>query len=381
MALRYFLLWMATLAAPAAAQFLIDEATPGGKALVANFDQVVLDRAAPKLACELRQHPPAIDYGLRVWSGFNANVPASQLQMDKGDRGVVAFRVTPKQAPQSRKYFWQSFDVAPLKPGQPPPEKLELTLGGGFLIGRGDYKVDLIVMDSRGQRCLRSWDVGHRMKDATILTPPNTVEPFEAQTRPGFAADGAGRVTIFIHAAPVWPRRYVSKLSSWDRQILMSSLNSLLRNTHYQSACVVVFDLERRRVLFRDPNFGRSSLRRLARQLAAVDLGTISMETIRSGPAPDAFMQEMLRTETTDPKRSDAFVFLGTTWRAGPKLQLLPPDLLESMPKTWFFAFRYPVATEEDSVSSLLKQARGKTFNIYRPPDLASAIRNMTSSK
>lgn len=377
MALRKILVWMVTLAPLAAAQFLVDESTSGGKTLVTNFDQLMQDRATPKLACEVRHYAPVIDFGLRVWSGFNASVPARQLRMNTGDQGVVAFRVTPKRVPQSRRYFWQRFDVPPQPPGGPPPEKMELTLSGGFLIGRGDYKVDLIVMDSRGRQCRRSWSVGHSSKDSTILTPPNTVEPLDTENWPGFAPDGTGRATIFIHAAPVRPRRYVSKLSSWDRQILMSSLNSLLRNTSFQSACVVVFDLERRRVLFRDPNFGKPSLRRLGRQLARVDLSSISMETLQSGPSPDSFMQEMLRTELKEPKRSDSFVFLGTTWRAGPKLQPLPADLRESMAKTWFLALRHPAVHDEDSVSSLVKQVRGKTFNVYGPPDLASAIRAM----
>jgi hypothetical protein len=381
MALRQIILWTAVLAAPAAAQFLVDESTPGGKTLVARFDEIYQDRTAPKLACELYRYPPSIDYGLRVWSGFNAYVPGRQLQLDKGDNGVIAFRVTPKDAPQSRKYFWQRFDVAAQQPGQAKPSRLELSLGGGFLIGRGEYKVDLLILDSRGQRCRKSWNTGHKIKDATILTPPDTVEPLDAQTWPGFAPDGNGRATIFIHAAPVRPRRYVARLSSWDRQILMSSLNSLLRNTRYQSACVVVFDLERRRVIFRDPSFSRASLRRLGRQLAGVDLSTISMETIQAGPSPDAFIQEMLRTELKEPNRSDSFVFLGTTWRAGPKLQPLPADLRESMARTWFLAFRHPAVNDEDTVSSLVKQVRGKTFNVYGPPDLASAIRNMMSSK
>ncbi|MBL0156029.1 MAG: hypothetical protein IPP47_02785 [Bryobacterales bacterium] len=380
MALRYILLLMATLST-AGAQFLVDESTLQGKTLLASFDTIRLDRSATRLACAIQRYPPVIDYALRVWSGFNVTVPARQLLMAQGEQGAVAFRVTPKQAPQARKYFWQRFTVPPMKPGGPPPEKLELTVGGGFLLGRGDYQVELVLMDSRGQRCTKSWSIGNGIKEPGVLTKPNTVEPNDTESWPGFAPDGAGRVTIFIHAAPVWPRRNIAKLSSWDRRTLMSSLNSLLRNTRYASACVVVFDLERRRILFRDPEFGRMSLRRLARQLADVDLSTIPMATIQAGPSPDAFVQEMLRTEVKETARSDSFVFLGTTWRAGPKLQPLPADLRESMAKTWFFAFRYPAVTEEDTVSSLVKQVRGKTFSLYRPPDLAAAIRNMTSSK
>lgn len=372
---------MATLAAPAAAQSLVDESSTDGKALIAGFDGWRRDQTAPKLACELVRYPPVIDYGLRVWSGFNVAVPARQLLMDRGERGAVAFRVIPMQAPQSRKYFWQRIDIPPQPPGGPPPKKLELTLGGGFLVGPGKYQVDLILMDSRGQRCVQSWTVGHQIKDPGILTPPNTVEPLDSGSWPGFAPDGSGRATIFIHAAAIWPRRYVARLSSWDRQTLMSSLSSLLRNTSYQSACVVVFDLERRRVIFRDPDFRRSGLRRLGRQLAGVDLNTISMQTLESGPSPDAFIQGMLRAELREPARSDSFVFLGTTWRAGPKLRPLPADLLESMPKTWFLAFRHTAVTDDDSVSSLVKQVRGKIFNVFRPPDLASAIRNMRNVK
>jgi len=380
MALRYGLLWMATLTT-ASAQILVDESSRDGKTMLAGFEQLWQDRTAPRLECDVRRFPPVIDFGLRVWSGFNVAVPARHLLTEKGERGAVAFRVTPKQAPQARKYFWQRFDVPPVKPGGPSPAKMELTLGGGFLVGRGEYQVDWLLMDSRGQRCTESWTIGNRINEAGVLTKPNTVEPLDTETWPGFASDGVGRVTIFIHAAPVWPRRYVSKLSSWDRQTLFSSLVSLLRNTHYKSACVVIFDLERRKVLFRDPDFDRPSLRRLGRQLAAVDLSTISMGTIQEGSSPDAFIQEMLRKEIQESRRSDSFVFLGTTWRAGPKLKPLPADLRESMAKTWFLAFRTPQVSDEDTVSSLVKQVKGKTFSLYRPPDLASAIRSMMNTK
>ena len=381
MVLRTILPCLFTFAASASAQFLVDETTPGGKAVLASFDQLMGEKNAPRLACELRRFPPVIDFGLRVWSGFNVIVPARQLQLEKGDRGAVAFRVTPKRAPQARKYFWQGFDIPPQKPGGPAASKMEVSLGGGFLLGRGDYKVELIVINGRDERCLRSWDVGHRISNAGVLTAPDTVEPLDTESWPGFAPDGAGRVTIFIHAAPVWPRRYVSKLSSWDRQILMSSLNSLLRNGRYQSACIVVFDLERRRVLFRDPDFSRPGLRRLGRQLAGVDLSTIPLDVMKAGQSPDAFFQTMLQTELKEPRTSQSFVFLGTTWRAGPKLQPLPSGLRESIPRTWFLAFKHPAVTDEDTVSSLVKQVRGRTFSLYRPPDLASAIQNMTSSK
>ena len=38
----------------------------------------------------LRHYSPVIDFAV-VWSGFNATVPARQLQLDKGDRALSRF--------------------------------------------------------------------------------------------------------------------------------------------------------------------------------------------------------------------------------------------------------------------------------------------------
>jgi hypothetical protein len=316
------------------------------------------------------------------------------------------FRVRPASAPSQPTYFWHRFNI-PAKPPQVTNlRKLEFSVGGGFLLGPGKYSVDWMLLDSTGRRCRQSWSLKADPKNAGVVTPPNTVESGDRQFWSGFPENSANpsHVTVFLHAAPIRPRRYVSKLSPWDRQVLLSSLISLLRDGGFTSASVVVFDLERRQVLYREPQFSRRGLRDLARQLATANLSTISMDVLTAGPSPADFLQGLLRAELKDPKPNGSFVFLGTTWRAGPKLPPVPPDLREAAPPTWFLALSTPYfaqhrdpirqplpprdlpldlqpPTDLDSVTSLVRSLKGKVIPIYRPVDLASGIRLLNTGR
>jgi hypothetical protein len=395
-------------AIPTTAQILVDPNTPEGKSAIDSFDKYLDASSVGKLACTVNRYPPTLDYGLRLWAGFNAVLPAAQFPMKPGDPAVVMFRVRPTSAPTPPSYFWTRFNVPAKPPQVTDVRKLEFSVGGGFLLGPGKYSVDWFMLDSTGRRCRQSWTLKAEARNATVVTPPNTVEAADRQFWTGFPQDSTkpSHVTVFLHAAPIRPRNYVAKLSPWDRQVLLSSLVSLLREGGFTSASVVVFDLERRQVLYREPQFSRRGLRDLARQLATVNLSTISMEVMTSGPSPGEFLEGLLRNELKEPKPSDTFVFLGTTWRAGPKLPPAPPDLREAVPPTWFLALstpyfaphrdpiRQPLPPRDlpldlrpsglgdlDSVTSLVRSLKGKVITIYRPVDLAGGIRLLTAGR
>ncbi|MGJ5814135.1 hypothetical protein [Paludibaculum fermentans] len=374
-------LWAAT---PLLAQLELDLESQTGRKAVAAFESFWKDPQAGKLACTITHFNPALDYGLRIWTGFQVAIPAAEFQGKPDRSSAVVFRVTPQDGQAKTKYLWVPFEVPTKFPEGADLKKLELRMGGGFYVGQGKYSVDWLMADGKGRRCKASWKLNASFKDVSPTVPPGTVLAQGNEIWPGFPAPATGarqsHATIFLNAAPVWPRRVVTKLSPWDRQILLSSLNSLLRDGNFTSACVVVFDLERRNVIYRDASFNRRSMRQLIRQLAGVDLSTIDMATLKQGSSPKEFLENMLRQEVKDPKQSDAFVFVGPTWRAGPKLPPMDPALRESLPKTWFLAFTPPAyAGDGDSVTSLVKSAKGKVVPIYRPADLADGIRSLNA--
>ncbi|WP_321473982.1 hypothetical protein [uncultured Paludibaculum sp.] len=365
-------------------QLELDTTSEQGRKAVAAFESVWKDSNAQKLACAVTRYSPSLDYGLRVWTGFQVSVPAAEFVGKSDRKATVLFRVIPRDDPGKVKYLWIPFDAPGKMPDGMDVKKVDLRLGGGFYLGQGKYSVEWLLADAQGRRCKESWNLTADIKGVSQAVAPGTIEPLGNEIWSGFPQLQAGardsRATIFLHAAPVWPRRVIAKLSPWDRQILLSTLNSLLRDAKFTSACVVVFDLERRNVIYRNEAFDRRGMRRLVRQLASVDLSTIDLATLRSGPSPKQFLEDMVRQELKEPKHSEAFVFVGPTWRAGPKLPPIEPALKEAMPPTWFLAFTPPAyPSDGDSVTSLVKSAKGKVVPIYRPSDLAAGIRSLTA--
>lgn len=365
------------------AQLELDASSEQGRKAAAAFESVWNDAKAPALACEVEHYNPTLDYGLRIWAGFRVAIRAQEFQGPVARRAAIVVRVTPRgQAAAKPTYLWMPFDPPREIPKNVKIKNVELRTGGGFYLGAGKYQVEWLMADDGGRRCKASWKVTARAKGASHIVAAGTVEAMGQEIWPGFQPVAAGergsRATIFLHAAPIWPRRVVAKLSPWDRQILLSTLNSLLRDGQFTSACVVVFDLERRSVLYRDEAFDRRGMRRLMRQLTALDLSTIDMATLKQGPNPKPFLEDMLRQELKAPNQSDAFVFVGPTWRAGPKVSAIEPALREAVPPTWFLAFTprgFPY--DGDSVGSLVRSVKGKVVPIYGPSDLAGGIRSL----
>ncbi len=364
---------------PAAAQSLIERSSPEEQKLASGFETEWKRAGERELRCEMRRFPPTLDYSLRIWTGFNVQVPAEQIVLDgRESRMVEVFRVTPQSPAGAPVYFFQVLGV-PKPPEQANLKKTTLSVAGGFLAGAGKYQVEWLLVHSSGVRCRESWNFTVPAKSTALKE--GELAPVEAALWTGFP-EGAPkrRVSILIHASPVWPRRYLSRLSAWDRQILLSTLSAVLRQGGFSSASVTIFDLERRRTLLREEHFEPRSLRRLMRQLAQVDYSTISMETLGQSPSPRPFLEEMLRTELRQAEPPDAVVFIGSRWRGGPKLDGVSPALKEAMPKVWLLAFSTPLTvTEPDSLSSLVKAVRGKVISIYAPGDLAAALKDLAT--
>jgi hypothetical protein len=159
--------------------------------------------------------------------------------------------------------------------------------------------------------------------------------------------------------------------------VLMASLLNTIDLGGFTQARVVVFDLQRRRVLFESSSFGGGELQRLGRVLGDVDLATIDYETLVSGPTEWQFLEQLLASEQEKGESPEAYVFITPAWRDGVRRQRLSEALLEGLPKVFALALapfgRYTTGT----VLDFAKAARGRAFNVFQPTDLASATERL----
>ncbi|MCS7044359.1 MAG: hypothetical protein NZR01_16360 [Bryobacteraceae bacterium] len=369
-----------TVAAPAAAQWLVDPQTEAGRQMAAAFSSQWARKPARQMACRFDPFRPFLDYGLRVWAGYSVAVSAAALLEGDAPREVIAVsRVTPLDPPGAPVHLYQRLSV-PDPPADADLRRLEMSLGGGWLLGRGSYRVETMVVTTGGSECRREWTV--RVRDNSATQPPGTVQPPEAGLWQGFSREGRGHAAIFLHASPVRPRRYLSRLSPWDRQVLLSTLSAVLRDGGFQSASLTVFDLHKREVVFEQDHLRPEDVGRLARQLARVDYGMIRIDQLRQGVLPGDFLQDLVRRRLRAEPAPDAVVFIGARWMGGPKTRQIDPALREAAPPVFHLAFSLPHMPEEaDTLSSLVRGLGGKVFNIYLPRNLAPALKEIRQSR
>lgn len=368
------------LAAPAAAQRLLNPNEPAGRQMAEAFDRQWRQKPARPMPCRIRPFQPYLDYGLRVWAGYSVTIPAAALLEEEAPREVISIvRITPLVPSAEPAHLYQRLAV-PDPPQGAEIRKIEMSLGGGWFLGRGVYRAELLVLTTGGGECRREWRL--KVREDSAAQPPASVRALDTGLWHGFNGAGKGHAAIFLHASPVRPRRYVTRLSPWDRQVLLSTLSAVLRDGGFESASLVVFDLIKRELLFQTESLQPQDVGRLARQLARIDFGTIPLRTLQQGPLPGDFLQDLVRRSLRNEPRPDALVFIGARWRGGQKLRTLDPALREAAPPAFHLAYSLPNVPEDaDALTSLVKGLGGRVYSIYLPKNLAPALRQMRDAQ
>lgn len=348
--------------------------------MAAAFEAQWRNKPAKPVPCRIEKYPATLDYGLRLWTGYSLSVPAAALVEGDPPREVITvLRITALHPKGEVAHLYQRLSV-PDPPEAADLKKVEMRLGGGWLLGRGEYRVEMLMMTTAGGECRGTWTVKAREDSATL--PAGSIRALDWALWHGFEDGGRGHAAIFLHASPVRPRRYVTRLSPWDRQVLLSTLSSVLRDGGFRSASLTVFDLMKREVVFEAHQLRPEDVGRLARQLARVDFGTISLQTLREGPLPGDFLQDVVRRRLRGEPRPDALIFIGSRWGSGPKLRAVDPALKEASPHAYHLAFSLPNTPEGgDALTSLVKGLGGKVFSIYQPKNLAPALREIREAR
>jgi hypothetical protein len=360
------------LASACAAQVIVDPARFGSivKALERQADE-------KPLRCEVTPIRPSLNFGFRFQAGYVVRVPMNQYSGPGHGWGMVT-KITP-EGDQPPVYLASRIGLPSV-----PKTKVEVEMGGGYLLGEGRYDVNWTLLDDTGRVCRSSWRVnarlGRRERQVKLAMPRDTVADFTLRGRSDRKRDPDDaapiRLTVLLNAAPLVPLR--TRLRASDRVILLGLLSSLLERVPARSVRLVVFNLDRQKTLLRQDAFAPDALSRVAQALNSTELGLVDYHVLQNPLGHVDFLAGLINLELRAEPPSDVVVILGPQTRYVDKL---PPTALEepagAAPQFFNLQFRpyfRNVATLPDSISLATAKAKGKTIVIRTPADFAKAI-------
>jgi hypothetical protein len=373
----FVLLAISSLVTPLQAQWSVEPGTKAHSEMLKFFNEEFGAKKEQGLGCKIEPIRPRVAFSFRFFSGFLASMPAKQFT-GKTNTVLLLMRVTPENAGESAtpKYFAFSSDLPPIPDN---PGKTSFEFSGGFYVGEGKYKVDFAINDTKDRVCKSTWRVTAQDRRIPLQQAPNTVAPLGLEAWKGLNTSASGgRVTVFVHAIPLYYRRAITKLNPFDRITLLGSLTSLLDQSQFSKARIVVFDLLGKRVLFKQDDFDPAGYKRLVNKLETVSYGTIDFKVLQEGPTDMGMIRKLLRDELRETSKSDAIVFLGAEGRPSAKA---PLDLREyELPRMFYMGFTRFQIPMEDAMYRVVKSAKGKTITVFRPVDLANGIKSLSQA-
>jgi hypothetical protein len=360
------------LASACAAQVIVDPARVGAVAKA-------LERQADEkpLRCEVTPIKPSLNFGFRFQAGYVVHVPMNQYS-GAGHGWAMLTRVTPEGG-QQPVYLFSRVRLPPI-----PKTKVDIEVGGGYLLGEGRYDVEWTLLDDTDRVCRSSWRVDARLdrheRQVNVAMPRDTVADFTLRGRSGRGrgADDVApvRLTVLLDAAPLVPFR--TRLRASDRVILLGLLSSLLERVPTRSVRLVLFNLEQQKTLLRQDAFAPDALGRVAQSLNGVELGRVDYHVLQNPHGHVDFLAGLINQELRAETPSDVVVFLGPETRYGDKV---PQAALEephgAVPQFFdlqFKAYNRAAPSLPDSISLATAKLKGKTIVIRTPADFAKAI-------
>ena len=167
-----------------------------------------------------------------------------------------------------------------------PETKMEVQVGGGYLLGEGAYNVRQVLLDETGRTCRRDWRVDARLSrgesKVRVALPPGTVSDLSLRGSrvPPPPPDDARpiRLTILLHAAPTSPRR--THLRQNDILTLLASVSSVIERVPTTSVRLVAFNLDQQKELFRKDGFGMVDLPAVGEAMTRMELNLVDAKVL-----------------------------------------------------------------------------------------------------
>jgi hypothetical protein len=265
-----------------------------------------------------------------------------------------------------------------------PKTKVEVEVGGGYLLGEGRYEVQWTLLDDADRVCRGTWRVnaklGRRERQLKLGIPRDTVADFTLRGRPDSrrGADDAApiRLTVLLNAAPLIPLR--TRLRASDRVLLLGLLSSLLERLPARSVRLVVFNLDQQKILLRQDAFAPNALGRVAQSLNGLELGRVDYHVLQNPQGHVGLLAGLMNQELHAETPSDVVVFLGPETHYEDKLpQTALEDPHGAAPQFFNLQFRPYFRAGlglPDSISLATAKLKGKTIIIRTPADFARAI-------
>jgi hypothetical protein len=343
---------------------------------------------AQTLHCSVMPIHPQLNYGFRFQAGYVVTVPMKQFQ-GSGHRWRMITRITP-EADHRPVYLMSAYALPPV-----PTTKVEVEVGGGYLLGEGVYRVRHVLVDDAGRTCRKDWTVdvhlGRGESKVRVAMAPGTVLDFSlrgSRVPPASVQDDARpmRLTILLHAAPSFPRR--TRLRPSDILMLLSSVSSVLERVPTTNVRLVAFNLDQQRELYRKDGFRLTDLPAVADAMTHMELGLVDAKVLQNRRGHVETLAGLVNTELTDGTPSDAVVFLGPLSRFADKVPAETMERPADRPQFFFFQLAptlhggrrgnvpliAPDSTLPDSIRHAVTRLGGKTMTIRSPGELAKAI-------
>ena len=353
------------------AQMLIDPAElPADRDF---FEKPEKDR---KLDCTVRPLRPQLNLAFRFQTGYRVEVPMRQYQ-GKGHQWAVLARVTPLGGDHKPSYLLSKLRV----PDAPVDAKAVGEFSGGYIVGEGNYRVDVVVTDSQARSCVASWTMRARMagdvKQVQPGLPANAVDDLAMARWHTTAKPSDRRIAVLLHASAMLPNRV--RLRDYDRSLLLSALSSI-REQLNASVQLSVFSLDRQKEIYSTENLDRSAFRQAAQSLSDLELGTVDYSTLTNRGGHLVLLSELLSRVTRSKQRVDAIVVVGPLGHSEARM---PQELLANVEggipiyNVQLRPWRVAGAFGSDSITHAVKALGGKTKQVYSAEDFAEAIREL----
>jgi hypothetical protein len=356
------------------------------------------------LSCAVHPLAPALTYRLIYRAGYNVVVPAEQLT-EAPRRIDVLVRVTPKQGGAEPLLLKDSGTL----PSGPEDQdravsKFEAQVRGGFYLGEGEYRVELVAIGGGGRVCRKQWDVDLKpRKGVRGGLAPGRVAALSQIGLPRLG-EGAASLTVLLHAG-----------AAKESPLLLQSLAAILDRIPFRRVRVVVFSLEQHKELLRQEVTDQAGFGRVAEAVGNYNPAVVSYGVLRDPAGHRDFLWQLLAKEGLRAPPSDAVLFLGQSTLDDTHM-FVPPACAEGSQKTpyVYFEYAYPGRVRSrmpgagpgrrrvsqmpdilqpapdawpdlpqpgsmlpvlpDAIARVTRACAGKVYAIYSPADLISAI-------
>ncbi len=360
----------------------------GGLINLYNTDLAVLEAGDPRkdLPCTVTPVKPQIGFDLRFHSGYEVTVPLKEL-VGSENMLTIVFRAAPANEPHQYSYFVQHIHV----PAIEEDAKGDAYLQGGFVVGEGNYHIDLLMRDRSERVCSFYWDseaeLAVKDRQMALSVAPNSIQREDGEQ---FKEDPPIQrihdqpplnVKVLMNFAP--QNALSATLQPMDTSALVWILRTISREPRIGKFSLIAFNMQEQRVIYRQDDAAKIDFPGLGDAIKSLNLGTVDLKRLSDKHGDTDFLSDLITKEVgTEKEHLDAVIF------AGPKVMLdanVPQDSLKQVANVAFpvFYMNYNLNPQavpwKDAISRAVRAFRGTEYTITKPRDLWFAVSEIVS--